>query len=110
MSNQTMKFCKTCNTQTIHLAPSTSHVLHLLLTLVTFGFWGIVWLIVYLNNTTQSSCTKCGRFNGIFGSGTSGIATGASPQTHVKCPDCAELILKEAKVCKHCGCKLIPSE
>jgi len=28
--------------------------------------------------------------------------------THVKCPDCAELILKEAKVCKHCGCRLAP--
>lgn len=28
--------------------------------------------------------------------------------THVKCPDCAELVLKEAKVCKHCSCKLIP--
>jgi hypothetical protein len=26
-------------------------------------------------------------------------------QTHRKCPDCAELILKEARVCKHCGCK-----
>lgn len=28
--------------------------------------------------------------------------------THVRCPDCQELILKEARVCKHCGCKLIP--
>lgn len=30
-----------------------------------------------------------------------------SPSTHVKCPDCAELILIDAKVCKHCGCRLI---
>ena len=29
------------------------------------------------------------------------------PDTHVRCPDCKELILKEAKVCKHCGCKLV---
>jgi hypothetical protein len=28
--------------------------------------------------------------------------------THVKCPDCKELVFKEASVCKHCGCKLIP--
>ena len=28
--------------------------------------------------------------------------------THLKCPDCAELVRREAKVCKHCGCKLIP--
>lgn len=31
-----------------------------------------------------------------------------TPRTHVKCPDCAELVRKEAKVCKHCGCKLVP--
>lgn len=28
--------------------------------------------------------------------------------THVKCPDCRELVLKEAHKCKHCGCALIP--
>lgn len=33
---------------------------------------------------------------------------GPTPDTHIKCPDCAELIRREAKVCKHCGCKLIP--
>lgn len=31
-----------------------------------------------------------------------------TPQTHVKCPDCAELVRAEARVCKHCGCKLVP--
>lgn len=29
-------------------------------------------------------------------------------RTHVKCPDCAELVKAEAKVCKHCGCRLVP--
>ena len=33
---------------------------------------------------------------------------GPTPDTHIKCPDCAELVLRQAKVCKHCGCKLIP--
>jgi len=32
----------------------------------------------------------------------------AASETHVKCPDCAELVLREAKKCKHCGCALIP--
>jgi hypothetical protein len=32
----------------------------------------------------------------------------ASPDTHVKCPDCRELVLKDARKCKHCGCSLIP--
>ena len=31
-----------------------------------------------------------------------------TPETHLQCPDCAELVRKEASVCKHCGCKLIP--
>lgn len=34
--------------------------------------------------------------------------TSVTPNSHVKCPDCAELVKREAKVCKHCGCKLIP--
>jgi hypothetical protein len=25
------------------------------------------------------------------------------PATHGKCPECAEVVLKEARVCKHCG-------
>ena len=28
--------------------------------------------------------------------------------THVKCPDCRELVLKDARKCKHCGCNLTP--
>lgn len=31
-----------------------------------------------------------------------------TPLTHVKCPDCAELVRKEAVKCKHCGCVLMP--
>lgn len=29
-------------------------------------------------------------------------------QTHVRCPDCRELVLHDARKCKHCGCTLIP--
>ena len=28
--------------------------------------------------------------------------------THVRCPDCRELVLKEASKCKHCGTRLVP--
>ncbi len=35
-------------------------------------------------------------------------ADAATPDTHLRCPDCAELVLKAARVCKHCGCKLVP--
>lgn len=31
-----------------------------------------------------------------------------TPLTHVKCPDCRELVQKDARKCKHCGTTLIP--
>jgi TM2 domain-containing membrane protein YozV/RNA polymerase subunit RPABC4/transcription elongation factor Spt4 len=33
---------------------------------------------------------------------------GVSPETHVKCPDCRAFVSNEARICLHCGCKLIP--
>ena len=35
----------------------------------------------------------------------SGLATA---DTHVRCPDCRELIYKEARKCRFCGCSLVP--
>ena len=32
-----------------------------------------------------------------------------TPETHVKCPDCRELVLADARKCKHCGTALIPA-
>lgn len=31
-----------------------------------------------------------------------------SPVTHVRCPDCREFVLKDARKCKHCGTGLVP--
>ncbi len=36
------------------------------------------------------------------------VSEGPNPETHVKCPDCRELVLRDARKCKHCGCKLAP--
>lgn len=32
----------------------------------------------------------------------------ATPDTHVRCPDCRELVMRDARKCKHCGTALIP--
>lgn len=32
-----------------------------------------------------------------------------SPDTHVRCPDCRELVYKDARKCKHCGISLVPA-
>jgi len=36
--------------------------------------------------------------------------TGAAitPETHVRCPDCRELVRNDARKCKHCGTALVP--
>lgn len=31
-----------------------------------------------------------------------------TPETHVRCPDCRELVRADARKCKHCGTALIP--
>lgn len=31
-----------------------------------------------------------------------------TPDTHVRCPECRELVLRDARRCKHCGIALVP--
>lgn len=31
-----------------------------------------------------------------------------TPETHVRCPDCRELVRADARRCKHCGTSLVP--
>ena len=31
-----------------------------------------------------------------------------TPDTHVRCPDCRELVRKDARLCKHCRTQLTP--
>lgn len=67
-SNQVMSPCKVCGKSTMHLQPSTSHVLHLLLSILTMGFWVIAWFLVAQSNASQKTCTQCGSMRGLFGS------------------------------------------
>jgi predicted RNA-binding Zn-ribbon protein involved in translation (DUF1610 family) len=109
MTHQEMMACPNCGKNTLHVRPSTSHLLHLILTIVTVGFWLPVWFIIAQKNQTNDQCTECGGKVGWFGGSSGGNnSTAPTSQTHVKCPDCRELVLKEARVCKHCHCQLIP--
>ncbi len=66
-SRQLMNQCKTCKKMTMHVAPSTSHVLHLLMSIITVGLWLPVWFIVAASNQSQAQCTVCGKTKGLFG-------------------------------------------
>lgn len=37
-----------------------------------------------------------------------GIKQKITPKTHYICPKCREFVLREAHICKYCGCNLIP--
>jgi hypothetical protein len=40
-----------------------NHILHLILTVITYGLWLVIWLFVANNPTSQ--CTKCARYTSI---------------------------------------------
>lgn len=67
MTEIEMKHCTACRANTQHLRPSTSHVLHLILALITLGLWIPVWLLVAVSNSTQGQCSQCGKRRGFLG-------------------------------------------
>lgn len=58
MSTQDQMFCKSCQKQVLVTKEKTSHLLHLILSALTFGFWLIVWLLVAISGTWR--CSVCG--------------------------------------------------
>ena len=84
--------------------------------------WGLVYLVFCwtfvpaifeliegLNFFTMSDAT----FQKRFGDSSVILMTSAgpvvaTPETHVRCPDCREFVLRDARKCKHCGSALVP--
>lgn len=66
---------------------------------------GIVWLLLpfFANSLHRNHLQKKGWLSEVIAA-----EYVVSPETHVRCPDCKELVRKEARVCKHCGIRLIP--
>lgn len=52
-------FCKKCGKQVVVFRPGTSHILHLLLTVVTAGVWLIVWIPASVK-IGGWRCNECG--------------------------------------------------
>lgn len=52
-------FCQQCNKPSVVFRQGTNHVLHLILTLITFGLWAIVWLGVAVKFGGWR-CAECG--------------------------------------------------
>lgn len=54
------RWCPLCKRDVLAVGESPNHVLHLLLTLVTCGLWGIVWGLVAAGAIGGYRCGKCG--------------------------------------------------
>lgn len=52
-------FCQQCNKQSVVFRKGTSHILHLLLTVLTAGLWLIVWIGSAIKFGGWR-CTQCG--------------------------------------------------
>lgn len=60
-----MHHCRNCKSPQQFLRPETSHVLHLLLSIITIGLWLPVWFLIAANHSTSSQCTRCGQSSGL---------------------------------------------
>ena len=60
MSDETtFDFCKRCGRQVMISRPGTNHILHLLLTILTCGFWLVIWILCSIK-IGGWRCTQCG--------------------------------------------------
>lgn len=58
--DETSKYCDYCGKQVLARRPGTNHILHLLLTLVTAGFWLIIWILISVK-IGGWRCSVCGQ-------------------------------------------------
>jgi len=58
-SDQVVVYCKNCKKSTVQIKQRPNHILHLLLSLVTFGIWVIVWFFIALSTSDTPQCTVC---------------------------------------------------
>lgn len=52
------KWCRVCAEPRRVTSPGPNHLLHLILSLLTFGLWIIAWIVVAL--AADWTCTECG--------------------------------------------------
>lgn len=61
-TKQVMVECGSCGKPTLHVVQVPAHVLHLLLSIITMGFWLIVWFFLTVG-APKPQCTICGKKN-----------------------------------------------
>jgi len=54
------KYCGHCEANVMAQGTKPNHLLHLVLSILTAGFWLIVWVLVSVGKIGGYRCTKCG--------------------------------------------------
>lgn len=60
MQKQASRYCPHCQSRVLAVGTTPNHMLHLVLTLLTCGLWGVVWLLVVVGKIGGYRCVKCG--------------------------------------------------
>lgn len=58
-------FCKNCGKKKKLVRKGTNHILHLILSIITCGFWIIIWILASIFKD-HWRCDTCGRKIGLF--------------------------------------------
>ncbi len=53
------RYCDRCGDYVLAIRKGTNHILHLLLSIITFGLWIIIWVLVSIK-IGGWRCSKCG--------------------------------------------------
>lgn len=65
-TTNTMLNCVKCQKKTLHIEQTINHILHLLLSVFTAGFWIIAWIIIAITHDKKTQCTNCGHNKGFI--------------------------------------------
>jgi len=97
--------CSRCGTLGVPIKPLRGSGWISLVLLLCFIAPGVIYMI--WRRTGPVVCAACGS-DAIIPPNAPGAAAVVRHETHVRCPECRELVLHDARKCKHCGCALTP--
>ena len=54
-------YCGNCKKNVMAQRNAPNHILHLVLSVMTVGFWLVVWVLLAIAGVNSKRCTECGQ-------------------------------------------------